>query len=367
MSSFKVNTQKLRDTGDQEQSALQQLNEIYDQIINENRMVSYKVAGAGNIRWRLNQVANAVNAECKTLSAMQSKLIAAANAYEKTENRISDVIADGQVTTWEKLKSINWTENADKTIVKTLLDIVTKMGDVGGSFSWLTSIIGIKMDNDGISPKDIGKLIKDSGNSIISFMKAIKDFKGGEFDKLIGLNTYETLKPIASGTQVSWADAYSKTFKDAFDTSPVEAGKKFNGPKVAGWVLTFAANGLSNIEEYNSGKISAGRAAAETVVETGIDIAKGAAITAAVAAGAAALGVAAPAVVVAGAGVVVSAGLDFVCKKVTGAVLGEEKSLTETVSDFVIDRAVDVIQEATAAVSSKWNAICSWGASLGFC
>lgn len=365
MSSFKVNTQKLRDTGDQEQSTLQQLNEIYDQIINENRRVSYKVAGAGNIRWRLNQVANAVNAECKTLSAMQSKLIAAANAYEKTENRISDVIADGQVTTWEKLKSINWTENAGKTIVKTLLDIVTKMGDVGGSFSWLTSIIGIKMDNDGISPKDVGKLIKDSGNSIIKFMKAIKDFKGGKFDKLIGLDTYKTLESIKSGTKVSWADAYEKSI--AYEITGDEVGSKVTGAKAAGWVLTLVANGFSNYEEYSSGKISRERAVAETVVETGIDIAKGAAITAAVAAGAAALGVAAPAVVVAGAGVVVSAGLDFVCKKVTGAVLGEEKSLTETVSDFVIDRAADVMQEAAAAVSSKWNAMCNWGASLGFC
>lgn len=367
MSSFKVNTQKLRDTGDQEQSTLQQLNEIYDQIINENRRVSYKVAGAGNIRWRLNQVANAVNAECKTLSAMQSKLIAAANAYEKTENRISDVIADGQVTTWEKLKSINWKENAGKTVLKTLMEITTKAGSLGGSFSWLTSIIGINMDNDGISPKDIGKLIKDGGNSILKWNDLIKQWNNGEFDKILGLDTYKTLKPIASGTQVSWADAYSKTFKDAFDVSPVEAGKKFNGAKVAGWGLALAANGFSNYEEYKSGKISGYRAFGETAVETGIDIAKGAAITAAVAAGAAALGVAAPAVVVAGAGVVVSAGLDFVCKKVTGAVLGEEKSLTETVSDFVIDRAVDVMQEATAAVSSKWNAMCSWGASLGFC
>ena len=87
------------------------------------------------------------------------------------------------------------------------------------------------------------------------------------------------------------------------------------------------------------------------MLETGIDIAKGAALAAGVAAGAAALGLAAPAVVVGGVAVAASAVLDYACKQFTG------KAVTELVSDTILDVGEAVINGAREVAANVGNAV----------
>lgn len=48
----------------------------------------------------------------------------------------------------------------------------------------------------------------------------------------------------------------------------------------------------------------------------------------------------------------VSVGLDWACKKITGAVCGEEKGLAETVSDLVLDVGEAAISAGKKVVTS---------------
>lgn len=112
------------------------------------------------------------------------------------------------------------------------------------------------------------------------------------------------------------------------------------------------SNTISNVSEAMSGKISTGRAVAETITETAIDVGKGWLIGTAVAAGVATTVGSAPVLVVGAITVGVTVGLDWACKKITGAIVGEEKRLTETVSDFVLDVGEAAIAGGRKVVSS---------------
>lgn len=370
MSEFKVKPQVLRNAAVEEEEIQKQIYHIYDEILAQKNSISFQIGATRNIKWRLNRVADGIGKEYKTLQSMQKNLSKAADRYEKTENTICNVAEDGKATNWEKITNYDWTKGLPKTMGKMILDIISQVGTIGGASSALTTLLKILMDGDGFSAKDIGAMLKGTGTSLIKIIESIKHFKNGEIDKLWGLNECKT---IITDSQAGWLNRAATTFGDTFldklnifKTNNQTGATSIDGAKVGGWALSLIANGFSNYEEYQKGGITEGRAVAETVVETGIDIAKGAAIAAGVAAGAAALGVAAPAVVVAGAGVVVSAGLDFFCKKITGAVLGEEKSLTETISDGILDLAENAMEGLSGAWSSAKEAMCSWRVSFGY-
>lgn len=384
MSQFKVKTQGLRNVVNEEENIEKQIFDIYSEVIQQKNSISFKVAATGNVRRRLENVSSQIHSEGKTLQKMKKKLADAADKYERTEDTICKVSEDNKVTNWEKIINYDWLDGVPKTIGKMLLDIISKAGDIGGSFTWLTTLLKIAMDGNGFSPKDTGALIKGSGTSLMKIMDSIKHYNDNEMDKLWGLDEFKT---ITIDSQAGWLQNAGTTFKDTFIDQFVKTDKDtgavaIKGTKAAGWILSFIANGFSNYEEYQKGGITGGRAVAETVTETAVDILKGAAITAGVAAlagaGAAALGAASvPAVVVAGAGVVVSSAADYVTKKLTGALMGEEKSLTEFVSDGILDlgtKAVDGITDwgkkamdgITGAWSSAKEAMCGWGRQLGF-
>lgn len=375
MSEFKVKIQGLRITTNEEETMQRQMEAICDQILDHKNNICFQSGATAGIKQRLNNISNTINQECQTLRKMKETLNTVADKYEKTENTICKVSADNKVTAWEKLITQNWVSGLDKDSRKTVLDILTGMGDVGKIGSLPAEVLKILIDGDGLTAKDIGALIKGTGNSILGVFDAVKDYKDGALDKLWGLDKFET---IVTDSQAGWLANVSKSFKDTlFDQFKVMEKGKFDGAKAAGWALSLVANGFSNYEEYQDGGISKGRAVAETISETLIDIGKGALITAGVAAGLAAIGVSAPAVVVAGAGVAISAAADFICKKVTGALTGEEKGLTETVSDFVLDTASDIggkISDMASDIgkkvgnvfSSAKDAICSWGKNWRF-
>lgn len=369
MSEFKVKTQALRCAVNEEEEIQKRIYDIYEEVIQQKNSISFNICVKANIEWRLTRVSNGINKEYRSMQKMQRNLARVADLYEKTENTICKVVEDGKVTTWEKLVNIDWTSGLPKTFIKTLIDIIPQIGTLGGTTSGLATLIKILMDGDGISYKDIGALIKGTGTSLIKIFDAIKQYNDGEIDKLWGLNPCKT---IVTDSQAGWLRAtntYGKTFLDKlnmFKTDSQTGATSIDGAKVGGWVLTFVADYFNNKEEAEKKGLTDLRRWEETVLETGIDIAKGAAISAAVAAGFAAIGVGAPVVVVAGAGVVVSAGLDFICKKITGAVIGEEKGLTETISDGILDFGEKVIGGITGAWASAKEAVCSWAPRFGY-
>lgn len=162
-----------------------------------------------------------------------------------------------------------------------------------------------------------------------------------------------------------------KQFVDDLNFSKAQGWNKGKvGTKWGSHALTAMINGVENIEEYKSGSVSAGRAVAETILETGADIAVGAGATAAVTAGAVALGfTSASAVAIGAAAVVVTWAANGVCKWATGG-----KDIGETVADAMCDmgeKAVSLVKNTGKVahnvinsfkeVSIKWSKIFSFG------
>lgn len=260
-----------------------------------------------------------------------------------------------------------------KKIGKSGLDALGKSGTYGKMGALPIALLKNIIDGDGITGKDIGSTIKGMGNSIIGMCDEYSKTAGkwpistADIKELAGLSTYKTIS--TASTKAGWlakVENFGVTLKDTLksEISPISkttladgtkvVDKVKTGTKVAGWALSLVANGFSNYDEYSKGDITKGRAFAETISETLIDIGKGAAITAGVAATCAAIGVAAPAVVVGGIGVGVSLVADIVCENLTG------KSVTEATSDFVLDNASKVGKAVTGAASNAKKAISGW-------
>lgn len=260
-----------------------------------------------------------------------------------------------------------------KKISKGTLDILGKAGTYGKMGALPIEILKNIVDGNGITGKDIGSIIKGMGNSIIGICdREAKNFGNGPLStenikELAGLSKYKTISTASA--KAGWIGKLENAGTSAWDTFRTEISpivkettgggtkvvdKVKTGTKVAGWALSFIANGFSNYDEWKTGGISGERAVAETVTETFIDIGKGAAIAAGVAAGCAAIGVSAPAIVVGGIGVGVSLVADIVCEKITG------KGVTEAASDFILDGAAKVGKAISGATSSAKKAVSGW-------
>ncbi len=154
--------------------------------------------------------------------------------------------------------------------------------------------------------------------------------------KAFGLQKVSTLFPNGYVSK-SFYNNFHKL--DSITDAYTKGGMK-SALAYAGTAMDLVCNGVSNYQEMKEGKISKGRAVAETVTETAIDVGKDWLIATAVTAGIATLTAgAAPVVAVAAGTAVVSMGLDWACQKLTKKFMGEEKKVTEFVSDAVLDGA----------------------------
>lgn len=175
-------------------------------------------------------------------------------------------------------------------------------------------------------------------------------------------NAFSKIDTTSSGK--AFMSSMNKQLGSDLDMSKAKGWEKGKvGAKWAGHAITAITNGVENYEEFQSGQIGAERAVAETVIETGTDIAMGAAATAAITAGAVALGVtAAPAVAVGIAAAGVTWAINGVCKWITGG-----KDVGEVVADAICDvgeKAVSVIKnigKSAKKVSVGWMRIFSFG------
>lgn len=240
----------------------------------------------------------------------------------------------------------------------TLLSILSKAGFFGGILGPAIKLFTSEKSgfSGGVSAlKDLSKILK-TGSKWYESSKNLKlisrtgiNFNATRIKRLFGLNnilpTYGTWSSASS-----WSTRfYNNWHKQAGLFDGFTSGGKKAVLQGAGVVLDLFANGCSNYDEYKRGDISAGRAVAETLVETGVDFVKDWAIGAAVTAGVAATIGSAPVLVVGVATVAVSAGLDWASKKITYALTGEAKGVTELVSDALIDGTKAVAKAAKNA------------------
>lgn len=189
--------------------------------------------------------------------------------------------------------------------------------------------------------------------------QVINNAKSETIKKFIGID--DSLSAAAQSANVflknnvvkqSWGARFADQFTDSVKTS-TKGLKKPAG--IVSSALTVVVNGVSNYDEWHSGKISKSRAVAETVTESVIDIGTGIAVGAAVTAGLAATVGSAPVLAVAAVSTGVIMGADALTKVITKKVTGEEKGLTETVSDFVLDTAGNAIKKKIKEAKTVFN------------
>lgn len=336
--------------------------------------LGFEITAAYNLRNRLNSAAGRIESHRRCAGGMSSALQDILNKYEGTETIIlgNEIVKNPEIPITGNNDTVASEDSGYKKwmkkIEKAVLDVFGKFGYVGEGLALPLSFIKLLIDGDGISAKDVGALLKGTGNSGIGIYKIIKWVNGGKeggLGKLFGTETDKILKGIdpEAGWWTKVSTAAKETFKDKLGLEKNVQGKyNVKGTTVAGWAFSLVANGFSNYDEYTENlgtdkAISVERAVAETITETVVDIVKGAAIAAGVAAGAAAIGVAAPAVVVGGAAVIVSCLADTVCENITG------KSVTEFVSDGILDlaEAAESAKKAVGeAVRSAGKAVSGW-------
>lgn len=383
MACFQANVIRMNEVAAQINQAAQRLNNIADNIQGLTGGGGISAASYWVIRNRIRSMAQSIENEEERAKVMASALTETAKLYTNCETALSEgelnwisnegENSGGQAGDVENVVSeeSHWYDALPSSFAKTVLDIIGTAGDGGKIAALPIAILKMLVDGDGFTAKDTGAIIKGAGNSIIGFLnansKGILNKEG--LKELFGLNECKT---IVTDSSAGWwgnvSDSFKKTLKDKL--MPVaddidNGGTKIKGSTVAGWALTLIANGFSNYDEYQTGGISGGRAVAETVSESVIDVLKMAGLTAAVAAGAAAIGLSAPAVVVGGVAVAVSAVADYVSKQFTG------KAVTELVSDGILDLAENVgnwagetaqsvKKKVTGAISSIGDAVSGW-------
>lgn len=268
----------------------------------------------------------------------------------------------------EKLRKLSTIEylfgkkTADST-GKWIWDTLKKAGHAGAVIAFGDGIIGGIKKGDGVK---LAKTAYAAWKSIKDFSKDVKNM--GMVKRMLHPDTIKTSwKRRIFGvtdyfTKATGKASQAKNFKTRFYNNFQKAGSK-EISKVAwkSFAISAIFNSISNKQEFESGKINAKRAVAETIVETvvdtTVDIVVTSAVAAAVGATAVALGatVAAPAVVVASGVIGVKIGLDAVTKWSTGG----EAGFTEVVSDGIIDCAIaigkGVSKVFTKSISTKWK------------
>ena len=177
-----------------------------------------------------------------------------------------------------------------------------------------------------------------------------------DWKSVLGLDKY--LKNPSQATK--WTLKMKRNFSKAFGSS-TDFSKLSNK---LGLVASYVGSGIDNFQEYRDGDISADRAIVEFAVEGIGSYALGAAAAAAVAAAGFA---SAPAVVVGAAAVGVVWGVDFLTKKVTGAITGTEYGLVEGVGHLVgegYDLYKEGMYNAGKAVRQAGETVVNWVGNL---
>ncbi len=308
---------------------------------------------------------------------------------KQAQTLLSEALSQSKSASMETRGNERQRDLDKKSWTDVLIGVLGKAGHIGTVSSFLLKNLPKWFANGQFSlptgAQSVTSLLKD-GNTLIkglmAWSKSNKNLdklsrmlprqaKELRIKRLFGLTDLFAGK--ASQAKTSWGMRFYNNFHKL--DGPLESYTKGGAKSACAWIglgLTAVSNYLDNKEEAESGEISEGRAWAETVTETVVDVGSGWLISTAVAAGVAASIGSAPVLLVGAATVGVTMGLDWACKKITKKLTGEEKELTETISDAILDvgEAVvvggkKVVSEVATEVSKGWNNLCD-SVSRGF-
>lgn len=382
--SIVVDTSSLRDLASYSRQISSAIGLAATTVSSVRSSLPSKVLNRGAINTSLNSAGTRIGQAQNRVEKLSSFLTTAANEYSDTEQRINTLYA----TTVENSNTAQSSGSGVK-IGKTVNDLIGEVGFIGNILAFFTKPIASWLDSGVVTigvtgAKSVTSVLKDGNSTLKGLFEWGKSNK--ELDKLsrmlperakeVKIKRLFGLNDLFSGT-ASKASTWSSRFYNNFHKlkSPFESYTS-GGAKAAfawtGLALTAVSNTISNTQEAKSGKISTKRAVAETITETAIDVGKGWLIGTAVAAGVAATVGSAPVLVVGALTVGVTLGLDWACKKITGAYSeGKygadrrvERSLTETASDFVLDVGSAAIKGVKSVSSSVTSFVKSGWSSL---
>lgn len=304
-------------------------------------------------------IAREIENESRLMYQMQLILEKSTSLYQRYEEKIRDY-TDGKQEKDEPKSLVDHIATWSN-----LWKLVGNFGAVGGAVSGIASFItGSGSAKDNISASKY--LVSALGTGVVAVSKGGSDglrYVAGFNNGLDKIDTSSFGKAIKSSLGKQMDDLQ-------FSKQSGGAGKLKTATKWAGHVLTVAANGVENYNEFKEGGISGERAVAETIVESAVDIGIGigatAVSTAAVSVIAGVLGVtAAPAVVVGLGAAAITIGANAICKWATGKFGGESKDLGEVAADFVCDVGEGAINLAKKAknkikdlISVPWKDRC---------
>lgn len=328
------------------------LSESLQSIKNALRVNDY--SSRIRIEQQLQKIIDSLTHQSGQMSSLGTTLEQILNQYTKTEQTISDNVTKKSTKTPQGGENTPQQNGADDEGIdwnKELLTLFKKV--LPADFAPYVTLLANGFTGSGVDSKIISEFIK-SASAKYKFLGNLADngAKTAVMD-LFGLGKY-----FKDGVPATASERFTAALTKELTAYKPNVGTAASaGKTIAKWggvVASVVGNGISNYNEYSSGDISGGRAVAETIVETGIDIGKTALITAGVAA---AIG-GAPVLAVTAVAVGVSWGADKICEMITG------KGVTELVSDGLIDGAEKAI-DAVADVGSKvCGAISSFGNSF---
>lgn len=356
---FEVNPVKLLAISSAYDGVTQQCSSVVASL--DNIKNSLRSGCFEDVKSVLDTLACNVREESSNVTGLKDTLTSIANAYQNAES----VITAQTVSRIEGLSGSGESGSDDSSAGTSDDDADFSWDDLWSLLSSPGSITAtmvpyIKMVLSGLTGEEINAtILADILNSTLNKYAFFADVAENGWKKAvkngIGISAYMPEGTVPGETFGSYLEnALKHELSDFNPATAAENGARnlSSGAQVAkaaakwgGVALSGVTQGYENYQEYKSGEISAGRAVAEGVIETGVDVGLGIGATAAVGAGLAAAGVvAAPALVVGGIATAAVIGVNAIAKKASGG-----KDLGELASDFICDGA-----ESIGSSIAKW-------------
>lgn len=356
---FEVNPVKLLAISSAYDGVTQQCSSVVASL--DNIKNSLRSGCFEDVKSVLDTLACNVREESSNVTGLKDTLTSIANAYQNAES----VITAQTVSRIEGLSGSGESGSDDSSAGTSDDDADFSWDDLWSLLSSPGSITAtmvpyIKMVLSGLTGEEINAtILADILNSTLNKYAFFADVAENGWKEAvkngIGISAYMPEGTVPGETFGSYLEnALKHELSDFNPATAAENGARnlSSGAQVAkaaakwgGVALSGVTQGYENYQEYKSGEISAGRAVAEGVIETGVDVGLGIGATAAVGAGLAAAGVvAAPALVVGGIATAAVIGVNAIAKKASGG-----KDLGELASDFICDGA-----ESIGSSIAKW-------------
>lgn len=277
----------------------------------------------------LDKVIDKIREDQSDVGALETALTSIVNLYQTAEQNICNEIDPSSASKESASGGAEQSGEAPEWL-DNIWDIISNGGPAGTFISLIGSVI-----SGGIMPgwNDIIGMTSDYLDVIGSLISLVDETEVDWLEELFDhVDFMDKLDLAADASAGDAAEAVFReffddlTFKTTFDAADATKHVGEAVSTVANWlgiVASLADNAFDNVDEYNTGEIGAGRAAAETILETVTDVGLDILAGMGVAAGAVALGVSAPAWAIGAVATVAVIGVNWGVEALSGKDIGE--------------------------------------------